>query len=501
MSGLILSDKTKSLIADYLKEKPLPVIGFKSNSSMNDIAQSFFSITVGNDESIGSALESFEDLEELSFGHDALAELNQIAEKMATKINGALSEIREVGRETDSVLQCSAELFKKIAASDPVMNKFLKLETEKIEFPVMCWQKLNDYSAESSLILAVNSAANILKPDLIDLASIRFHVNQLPFVSSSKKAEYTTIKESKDFTSFLTTVKAAKATEFEQILLNEARGKQFLSEIVQFICPVHGSVASASLDITTKMLDYIQAFGMIRDTLREDVSGFGSKEYDKLQQNMQHIEAYLDLLAYVVIGQRRTLYQDAYILPNGYVNPDNEEAFVSSGLTTVQLNNCAKYYKKILQRFPGDGLSVERIKGETATVDQYINDQFASAKFDADSQTRRFQADALTNILTGKVVEARDKGIRGFNENQVFSILKNEMDLFITGAKTEYDATNDFLMSMYHPFQMSERLYKAFKEAYRTLPDSGKITNTDLKMIETKVIAKTVTEFCKKAFC
>ena len=89
---MILSQKSKDLISEYVEGNKLPVIGFKLNSSMHDIAQSFYSAAIGNNSSAMTALESFDSVEELSFGKDAKAELDTIAAKMADKINGALGE-------------------------------------------------------------------------------------------------------------------------------------------------------------------------------------------------------------------------------------------------------------------------------------------------------------------------------------------------------------------------------------------------------------------------
>ena len=94
----ILSNKSKELIRESVANNTLPVIGFKVNSSMHDISQSFYSSLIG--QSNDTALESFESMGETLLGQDALTELDAVADKMAAKINSALAEIRQVSEES-----------------------------------------------------------------------------------------------------------------------------------------------------------------------------------------------------------------------------------------------------------------------------------------------------------------------------------------------------------------------------------------------------------------
>lgn len=498
----ILSQKSKELISEYMAGNQLPVIGFKLNSSMHDIAQSFYSIAIGNNSDPMTAMESFDGMEELSFGKAAKEELDSVAAKMAAKINGALSEIRAISAMSDAVVKDADNLFKSMSASDPVMSKYLSLENAQIDIPVMDWSALNTYGAESTIVMQVNALLGMESIHKVDIDKISVFVNQLPHINPKDQSVFKSIADSKEYTEFLGSLKSETAKEMGMYLVNEREAKRFMSSIVQFLRPIKGTVYNASLDLTKKYLSYLAAFADIRDTVTEELTGFGATEYDQFQENMRQMEAYLDVVAYLAIAQRRTIYQDMYLLPNGSVNSDLKELFAESGLTDNNVNNYIQYYKQILGHLPTGGATLEQIKSECENVDKYVTDQLASAKFNADAKVRQFRASALSAILNDKVVDARSKNIRGFNEAQVRAQLKNEVDMVITGAKTDFDAVNDFLMSMYHPFTMSERLYRDFKEAYKqSLPDFGQVTNTDVKMMEYKVIARTVAEFCKKAFC
>lgn len=498
----ILSSNSKNLISNYMKEKALPIIGFKNNSSMHDIVQSFISASIGFDETSTEALESFEQLPSQMAGQDSVAELDKIAAKMADKLNGALSDIRSITQESEQLLQEADNLFKKMAAGDPVMSKFLNLQNEKIERHDVTWNKLQDYSAESTLLLSMNMLANIQETDSVDMDRIPFFVNQLPYINPEKNPAYKTIPESKDFSAYLGTVKSNKAVEVGELLTNETKAKRFMAGMLMVFRPINGSIYNTGLDQTEKYLEYLQAFGLIRDGVKEDLTGFGSKEYESFEKNMQTMQSYFDVMGYLIIGQRRTVYQDAFVLPNGKFNSDYAEAFKESGLTDVQVNNAIKYYQSVLGHIPSGGISLDRMKSEMETVDKYINDRFTSAQFNSDAKTKEYRSRALNVLLNAKIQEAAPKNIRGFNQTQVNAILKHDLDMFITGNKTDFDLVSDFLMALNHPFTMSEQIYKDFKKAYsQNLPDAGTITNTDLKMIETKVIAKTVTDFCKKVFC
>ena len=132
----ILSSHSRELITDYMANKDLPVIGFKLNSSMHDIVQSFFSASIGSNNDASEALESFEQLHEYSFGQEAIEELDQIATKMANKINASLKDIRDVTAESEDVLKQADVLFMKFAAGDPILAKFLNIQNEKIDVVV-----------------------------------------------------------------------------------------------------------------------------------------------------------------------------------------------------------------------------------------------------------------------------------------------------------------------------------------------------------------------------
>lgn len=498
----ILSSHSRDLITNYMADKDLPVIGFKSNSSMHDIVQSFFSASIGYNNDAAEALESFESLHEYSFGQESIEELDKIAEKMALKINASLKDIRNITAESENVLKQADELFTKMAAGDPVLAKFLNIQNEKIERKELNWDRLNDYSSESSLVLSLNTTANIMSADSVDMDKVPFFANQLPYYNRAKNPAFTSIPESKEYTNFLNEVKANEATFIGNLLTNEREAKKFMAGMIMALRPIQGSIYNMSIVVMDKYLDYMQAFGLIRDNVREEKTGFGSKEYEAFEENMRILSEYFDVMGYLMIAHRRTQYQDIFVLPNGWVNSDHVEEFKDSGLTDIQLNNVVKYYNDVLGHIPTGGLSVSKIKEEMETVDKYINDRFTSAQFNAEAKTKEYRARALNLILAEKIREARPKNIRGFNETQINALLKQGTDHFITGVKTDFDMVSDFLMALNHPFTMSEQLYKDFKKAYtQSLPDAGKITNTDLKMIETKVIAKTVAEFCKKAFC
>ena len=496
----ILSNKSRELIKESIENKSLPVIGFKVNSSMHDIAQSFYSSLIG--QSNDTALESFESMGDTLLGQDALIELNTVADKMAAKINSALTEIRQVSEESKILLQESDSLFKKMAASDPIMNKYLNMENESIEFKFHNWDAMLSYCSESSLVFQVNSGYSMKNANMVDLDTIAFHVNQLPFIAAGNSDTFHDIAESKDFNSWLESLPCEKAIELGTILTHEREGKRFLGSMIHVLNPIQGTVHNTSLDAVGQFFDYFEAFGKLRDEISEDITGFGSGEYEQLQENMRYVESYLDLIAYLAIGQRRTIYNDVYVLPNGKLNPDNHDERLEAQLSDVTVNNSIKYYEEILGHVPSGGISVKRLKDEAENIDKHVTEQFTSAKFDAEYQTKHYRANAMRAFLNDKIVAARQKNIRGWNETQIQALLKQSLDEFIVGRKTDFDMVNDFLMGLYHPYQMSERLYKAFKDAYKkALPDYGQITNTDLKMIESKVIAKTVTEFCKKAFC
>lgn len=496
----ILSSKSKELINESLKNNTLPKIGFKVNSSMHDISQSFYSSLIGQSEE--SALESFEDMPNSLLGQEAISELNAVADKMASKINSALSEIRQVSEESRSLIQDADSLFKKMAASDPVMNKYFSMENETIDFKFHNWDAMLSYCSESSLVFQVNSGYSMKNSSMVDIDTIPYHVNQLPFIAAGNKDVFHSINESKDFDAFLGSLNCEKAVEFGKILTSERDGKRFLGSMIHVLNPIQGSIQNTPLDLVSQFFSYLEAFGKIRDSISEEITGFGTSEYENLQENMRHVEAYLDLIAYLAIAQRRVIYNDVYILPNGKLNPDNHEERLEAKISDVTVNNSIKYYEEILGRIPSGGMTVKRLKDEAENIDKYVTDQFTSAKFDAESQTKHYRAKALKSYLTDKIVAATQKNIRGWNETQIQALLNQSIDEFIVGRKTDFDMVNDFLMGLYYPYQMSERLYKDFKNAYKkALPDYGQITNTDLKMIESKVIAKTVTEFCKKAFC
>lgn len=498
----ILSSHSRDLITSYMADKDLPVIGFKSNSSMHDIVQSFFSASIGYNNDATEALESFESLHEYSFGQEAISELDQIAEKMANKINASLADIRNITAESESVLKQADELFTKMAAGDPVLAKFLNIQNEKIDRKELNWDRLNDYSSESTLVLSLNSTAGIQSPDDVDMDRVPYFANQLPYYNHTKNPAFTTIPESKEYTAFLGTIKSGEAEHIGKLLTNEREAKKFMAGMLMVLRPVQGSIYNMSIDVMDRYLDYMQAYGIIRDNVREELTGFGAKEYEAFEENMRIFSEYFDVMAYCMVAQRRTQYQEIFVLPNGWTNSDLMEEFKESGLSDIQLNNVVKYYTDVLGHIPSGGLTVTRIKQEMETVDKYINDRFSSAQFNADAKTKEYRARALNLILTDKIKEARGKNIRGYNEVQIQALLKQGLEHFITNVKTDFDTVSDFLMAINHPFTMSERLYKEFKKAYTSsLPDAGKITNTDLKMIETKVIAKTVAEFCKKAFC
>lgn len=499
---MILSQKSKDLISEYVEGNKLPVIGFKLNSSMHDIAQSFYSTAIGNNSSAMTALESFDSVEEFSFGKDAKAELDTIAAKMADKINGALGEIRAISAMSDAVVKEADDLFKSMSAADPVMAKYLSLENRDVKLVEMDWSALNSYGAESSIVMQVNSQIGMKDAHMVDIDRINVFVNQLPYISAQSQHKYATIADAKEYTEFTNSLKSEEGKELCKILVSERAAKVFMSAIVQYLRPVKGTVYNASLDLTKKYLSYLAAFADIRDTVTEELTGFGEKEYEQFQENMTQIEAYLDVVAYLAIAQRRTIYQDMFILPNGSINMDLKAAFDETGLTSVNVNNFIQYYTQILGHVPTGGVTIEQLKNESENIDKHVTEQIASAKFNAETKIRQFRGNALSAILNDKVVDARSKNIRGFNENHVRAQMKNEIEQVIVGAKTDFDAVNDFLMGLYHPFQMSERLYRDFKQAYKSaLPDFGQITNTDVKMIESKVIARHVAEFCKKAFC
>ena len=181
----ILSSKSKELINESLKNNTLPKIGFKVNSSMHDISQSFYSSLIGQSEE--SALESFEDMPNSLLGQEAISELNAVADKMASKINSALSEIRQVSEESRSLIQDADSLFKKMAASDPVMNKYFSMENETIDFKFHNWDAMLSYCSESSLVFQVNSGYSMKNSSMVDIDTIPYHVNQLPFIAAGNK--------------------------------------------------------------------------------------------------------------------------------------------------------------------------------------------------------------------------------------------------------------------------------------------------------------------------
>lgn len=497
-----LSTHSKKLMVDYETTKNLPSINFSDSTSMSDIVQSLKSLTIGKNKDIGTALESFDSTDEDHASSVAIEELNEMASSMSKSINNALEGIRSINASTSSIITSVDKLFRELGAKDPLISKYCGLRDEKIDFMKIDWNLMNNYKSESSIVVGLNVTANINSGDKVDMSLIPYFCNQLPFIKASHTDDLYTINHSDKFEDYVSSLRLEGVGDIAKAVTNEREGRIFMNTILMALKPADGAGSYMSPASMIKYLNYLNAFGTFTDNLTEEITGFGYKEYEHLHENIAKLQCYFDVMAYNLVCMRRTVVDAFYIVEGGYINPDCQEEYNNSGLKDADLINSIKYYKSVLGHLPTGGLTVTRVKDEHDVVESFINDRFTSSKFDAEYRIREIRFNAMTAYLNDEINKAANLNIRGYNESQIRAVLKGDKDLYMTKRKTEDDVIRDTLVMIYEPFTLTERLYKKIKDAYASnLPSTGNVTNTDVKMIETKVVAKAIAEFCKKEFC
>ena len=504
----------KKLLLDYYKvNKKLPNVDVKSSCTLNEVLNTLSYGTALLTEpgmSKRNEISKYVDMftaaqQDDSFSKEAFGMLDQIADIMTDKILATKGELSSIKGSVEALSKNILEHKDNILARDPWTSKYLNKTTFSNSYNMVPWENIESFGSKRYLMATANDNAGTDNNE-INMITLGRLKKRLPFARKDSKDIYSEIdlpqlKKEEILTIVNNSVADMILDDIEKvinILTTPKVAKTYMYNIVKLSeNPKDGAEATVSYLYDLKLFsEVIECLTSVSESLLSEES------YTGLNANIKHIKSYLTYMAYASTFNREVIYENALLLPNRMVNPDNYNKFEVDGGNQLQISHYlhVRYPEGVL--LPVRGLGANSIMQSVKEIDKLISAEQLDITMKLRRKTINADKSSFVSVVSKFVNELiedddnckinkrdSDRRIKNLSTDVALSDIALEDILYKFIINNVYK--NKFIYSVY------QRLGNVYANHFKNVSE---ISTEDLVLLGSSVFTELIVDFIKDRF-
>lgn len=495
-----------NLLSDYYTTlgNKLPDINISSNTTLgyaiDKLKQDQLINETEGEQAIRNVIDDFQKaLSDEFLLQNGLNDLDQMSEMFEQRIRQAFTDLREVRREVDELKQQIDNRIDRMISQDPFLSKHYHEQNENIEpeFSKIDWSPIGSIGAESQIVMDLNSTISEFqgvsetKPTVLSRLSRQLTQRldkEYEQVEITKETEERIVNNLVEKTGNPTDI----VRKYVKQLVNYKDGVRRLSTMTEKLGSIRNGMDTCTLFLST-IEDYNNLLSATDDL---DLS---SKTENSIKSNLSIISQIVQSMAYYLIHMRRQMFAESIVLPNGQMNPDNEEDYFDNGGTNMKLQHYIKlFHGEEGLRNSMHGVTVKNARESEELVEEKMKKNEANMATRAKSDYRKIVRESFVAIMNSYIAEGTDPEIPRNLQipiEHTNSLVEFGGDSVINSTPME-DAIYNILMKAYYQREFVSVLYKRIgKTSLEAIGKQKEIGQNDVQLIETKVVTEMISEF------
>ncbi len=485
----------------------IPTLAFNDNNSLTSIVQKLTLIgstvdytTLTPETAPTKLAQSFE----YAFEHlddKSLNEINSMITTFSDRIRSGVQLLTGVGDTAEALASQIEKQRDTLLALNPYPAIHLKRNESDLDYTLMPWDDTLLLGGEQFLIDKLHSARKIESP--ISNITVQVVRNKLPFVVDQNAI--TDLKLSEEaYNSVLSTLTSlyksrAGVTDIPGVLLALIKGTT-AQEFGKQITTLTDNGINNTADACVKLLAIIRNASPILECVRQGVISLSDEHNEALEKNAETLWSYLEFAGYYITVCRRTTYAEAIMLPNGMINGDVKDEFISAGGSMLMVYHHQQYVFK--EGIPNVGISYRSVLDQASNILSRVTEDTRNidtriTAIDNDIRRKSFMH-VMSQYALKTIEEDPDKGQKFKPYDH---LLQRYSTAYVTNNVGLVDCIYGFILNQQYSDTFTSLIYYALGSAYtRNLKANVELTNEDVNLIEVGVFSSLVAEFCADMF-
>lgn len=495
---MINGDNFVNLTQELASAGTLPAIRFNPNCSLADDVARLVQLCDCESDNPADFVKCFFGCQEGS-EKAVYDNMVNIGTTLAAKLQETLSTLRGVKAIVSDLAPKITAAENSILAQDPFASVHLGKTDVAIEFDQMPWDDINLVGSEVSIFDYANSVLNN-NSQQSNLQQIGLYGARLPLTREREGEEFYSIAlPDETYTALYNALVQALPDMVPDDVaraLKTVLDRDTAVRLLTYLRRISLETNNVA-DNCVAMLKCIRIFRPMLSVLVRSIDGLDETTRSQIVSNVTVIEKYLFFCAYVLLHYRRTTFENALVLQNRMINPDNLEDFVSKNGSMLMITHHLNYFFAKLP-IPMMGITTDAILSKATALDEKIkNDNFnigVRLKMIQNEARRSAYKLIFGNYLAG------NKTFDGGRNMQ--DVIKHAAERYVATDMVVEDAVYDFVIcKLNFQDQMLQTVYKALGiKLAEQLAATTEITENDAKVLEVQVCLDIILDFVIKNF-
>ena len=399
---------------------------------------------------------------------DLLQPFDDMANAFAQKIHSGITNLKQIKQDVTRLTSDIMKRYNQYVSEDPVVAAYTGENTATAQFSMVQvdWSKLNKIS-ERITIAHVHDKIDHEDDAPITPSMINLAIARLPGASDDKTCDPVTDLTKEKVDAIVSKVySSVKNVCTEEEVQNTVKSvlyltNRHLSEAVYTIREfANGSYANR----INQFMDQVRRCDLIFPHITDDITDVSAANRKRIHNNIDMIKEINDLLAYVSIYYRNSIWKDAVMVPGPMVNPDNWEDFTKQGGSVEAL---VQYYNYAYKEtgVPSHGVSLKFTLDSLAKATAEYKVEAARQASVCEEKRKGYLRDAFINSSLEYLKGHQNQFSKEFPKNNLPAFISAVYDSALLESPME-NRLYDLILNSCYINSMERNLYHRLNEAY-----------------------------------
>lgn len=428
---------------------------------------------------------------------ELLQQFDDMANAFARKIYDGITNLKQIKKDVVCLSDDIMKRYHQYVGEDPVVSAYAGEHGKaSLSMPAVDWSLMNKIS-ERVTIARVHDKIDHEDNATITDSMIRLAINRLPGVSDERTCEP------------VGDLKKEKVERIIDLVFSSVKDKCTKAEVANvvksalYLTPDHLRHAAGSITAfvdgrsVNKINDYmnqVRLGDLILSNITDDVTDVSAANRQRINHNIDLIKEINNMIAYVAMYYRNTVWKDAIMVPGPMVNSDNMEQFQAKG---GSLESLVLYHNYIYKEtgVPSAGVTVQFALESIGQASEEYKLEAARQAATCEERKKQYLRDAFVNSSLEYLNCHKDKFSPQFASNNLVAYVGSVYDSVMLEAPLE-NRLYDMILNSCYINSMERNLYHRLNVAYiKHASSTETLTDEMCDRIDVSVYADMIAEY------
>ena len=428
---------------------------------------------------------------------ELLQPFDDMANMFARKLHDGITNLKQIKKDVIHLSEDIMQRYHQYVGEDPVVAAYTGEHGKAtLSMPAVDWSLMNKIS-ERVTIARVHEKIDHEDDAPITDSMIHLAINRLPGVSDERGCEP------------VGDLKKEKVDRIVDLVFSSVKDKCTRDEVANvvksalYLTPDHLRQAANSITqfadgrSVSKINDYmnqVRLGDLILPHITDEVTDVSAANRQRINHNIDLIKEINNMIAYVAIHYRNTVWKDAILVPGPMINSDNMEQFQQQGGSVESLVLYHNYlYKET--GVPSNGISVQFALESIGQVSEEYKLEAARQAATCEERRKQYLRDAFIHSSLEYLNQHKDKFSPQFASNNLVAYVSAIYDSMMLESPLE-NRLYDMILNSCYINSMERNIYHRLNAAYIKHASSAEaLTDEMCDRIDVSVYSDMIAEY------